>query len=103
MQRGLCRSTLPFAWSMCVPLLRSHTARRQWLNMSAVLSSEVVSFLYVDLWSMVGETRDSSSVMPQGQEVLGGSFGSDTAYRETNPCLAAKSQVRKELLARDLI
>lgn len=52
---------------------------------------------------MVGETKDSSSVMPHGREVLGGSFGSDTAYRETNPCLAAKSQVRKELLARDLI
>lgn len=42
-------------------------------------------------------------MMPQGQEVLRGSFGSDTACRETNLCLAAKSQVRKELLARDLI
>ncbi|KAK4832720.1 hypothetical protein QYF61_025209 [Mycteria americana] len=30
--------------------------------------------------------------MPQVQEVLGGSFGSDTACRETNPCLTAKSQ-----------
>lgn len=41
--------------------------------------------------------------MSQGQEVLGGSFGSDTACRETNPCLAVKFQVRKELLTRDCI
>lgn len=51
----------------------------------------------------MGETKDSGSVMPQGQETLGGSFDSDTACREANPRPAAKSQVRKELLAGDLI
>lgn len=48
-------------------------------------------------------TQESSSGMPQGQEVLGGSFGSDIACRETNPYLTVKSQVRKELLAGDCI
>lgn len=67
------------------------------------LWSEVVPSPCISLWSMVGETKHSSGVMPQGQEMLGGNFDGDTGCREANPRLAAKSQVRKELLAGDLI